>query len=122
MGDAFHAGGWGMYPTAIAGFVLVGCAIAYARGPDAARALLVRRLSLLTFLVGVLGTMAGVIKTCGHAATDPDLNRTLVTGLGESLNCVAFAVCSLVIANIATSIGAARLDKSRAELADPHQP
>lgn len=122
MGEAFRLGGWGMYPTAIAGFVLVGAAIAYARSPDAVRALLVRRLSLLTFLVGCLGTCAGVINTCRHAVENPDVNRTLVGGIGESLHCVAFAVCSLVVANIATSIGTARLDKDRAELADPHQP
>jgi hypothetical protein len=115
MGDAFRLGGWGMYPTAIAGLVLIFCALRYASAPDAMRALVVRRLSILTFLAGALGTCAGVIKTCTHAQLGD-----VVVGIGESLNCVGLALMTLVIAGIASTIGAARKAAPDAELTDPH--
>lgn len=117
MGEAFRLGGWGMYPTAIAGLVLIFCALRYASTPDAMRALVVRRLSMLTFLVGALGTVAGVIKSCTSA--EPALLGSVVIGIGESLNCLGLALVTLVIAGIATTIGAARRGANSAELADP---
>src|SRR5262245_19554125 len=110
MGEAFHQGGWGMYPTLIAGLVLVGCSVRYAQAPDAARALVVRRLSLLTFVVGCLGFTAGLIKTTTSAAELPpnEVLATLAMGFGESLNNVGMALGFLVVSLIATSIGAAR--------------
>ena len=59
--EAFHRGGWGMYPTAIAGTVLVVTAAHYAWRPG--RPSLVIGLGVLTFLVSCLGFVTGVIKT-----------------------------------------------------------
>ncbi len=118
MGEAFRLGGWGMYPTAIAGLVLIFCALRYASAPDATRALVVRRLSMLTFLAGSLGTVVGIINSCTHA--EPSQLGPVVIGIGESLNCLALALVTLVIAGIAMTAGAARKGAPDAELADPH--
>lgn len=127
MGEAFRLGGWGMYPTAIAGLVLVVSAVQYARSPDARRIHLVRCLSVLTALVGLLGFVAGVIKTllgAAQGAGDPrELAGWVVQGVGESLNCIGLAIGMLVMAWIAASAGAYRASGRRAvgaELSDPH--
>ncbi len=110
MGDAFHHGGWGMFPTTIFGLVLIGTAVRYAIAPDAARSLLVRRLSLLTFISGCLGFTVGCIKGFMAAAELPtaELGNIVVGGIGESLNNIALALCMLAIASIAMAVGAAR--------------
>jgi hypothetical protein len=122
MGDAFRMGGWGMYPTAIAGLVLIVCALRYAAGPDAGKALVVRRLQLLTFMVGCLGFCMGCIKS--FTAKTPEVTADFgaaLAGVGESLNCIALALVTMVIAGIASTVGASRIGKNGGgELTDPH--
>jgi len=119
MGDAVHHGGWGMYPTLVVGVVLVACAIRYARNPETGRGDLVRHLSRLTFLVGSLGTVTGTIKSFMSMEDTTPINYALV-GLGESLNCVAFGMCMMILAGIITAVGKARLKAAAADLTDPH--
>ena len=85
-------------------------AVRYALAPDANRAALVRRLSLLTFVVGCLGFTVGLIKTCLGAGqmAPPDLGAIVVQGFGESLNNVALALCMIVLAGIFACVGTAR--------------
>lgn len=110
MGEAFRLGGWGMYPTTIAGLVLIVTALRYAFAPDAARALVLRRLSILVFLTGCLGTVVGVMKTFLHATELPsaELGGVIVTGVGESLHNLALSLCMLVVGAICATVGAAR--------------
>ncbi len=98
-----------MYPTAIAGLVLVVAACRYAAGPDARRRRVVAALAMLTFLVSCLGFVTGVIKSFQTATTlDGDVGNVVVTGVGESLNNLGLGLVLLVIAGIATAIGVAR--------------
>ncbi len=120
MGNAFHLGGWGMYPTAVAVLVLVAASIRYALKPDARKNPLLRQLSLLSFTVGALGTVTGCIKAF-TAIEDPSQTFYAVIGLGEALNCVAFGICGVVLGGIFIAIGRARLaSKPGADLHDPH--
>ena len=122
MGEAFRLGGWGMYPTLIAGLVLVACAMRYALAPDTTRALIVRRLSLLTFLAGCMGFTSGLIRTLVNAPELPpdEFNKIIATGIGESLNNIGLALGLLIMSSIAMSIGAARTGRSdKAELHAP---
>jgi uncharacterized membrane protein YfcA len=125
MQEAFHHGGWGMYPTTIVGLVLVFAAVQYARQPDQRRLAIVRNLRLLTALVSLLGFTAGVIKSLMSAGGHGEIATVVVVGIGESLNNVGLGLGLLVNAAIITTIGAVRAGSSRtanAELADPHRP
>lgn len=120
MGDAFHHGGWGMYPTAIAVLVLVAASIRFALKPDARKNPLLRQLSLLSFVTGALGTTTGCIKAF-MSLDDTTPAYYAIVGLGEALNCVAFGICGVVLGGVFIAIGRARLaSKPAAELHDPH--
>jgi len=123
MMEAFRLGGWGMYPTLIAGVLLVTMAIRYARKPEREVPPLLRQLSILTALVGTLGFITGVIHTfiaCGGAAPN-EIPIYVVVGTGESLCNVGLALVMLVAARAATSYGAYRSgSRGPATLHDPH--
>jgi hypothetical protein len=127
MGESFRLGGWGMYPTALAGLVLVAAAFRCAHRPDAQRFRIVRHLSVLTGLVACLAFVSGVIRsfTCLDNLDPHDLGRPVI-GVGESLCNVGLGLVMLVIAWIATSVAAYRVganaNSEAAELTDPHGP
>jgi hypothetical protein len=112
-----------MYPTTIAGLLLVIAAIQYARQPDRRRIGIVRTLSVLTFLVSCLGFVTGLIKSFTAVANvDPhDVGTCVVMGVGESLNNIGLGLALLIVAAIATAIGRLRAGTS-ADLTDPHVP
>jgi hypothetical protein len=116
----FRIGGWGMYPTALFGIVTIGAAFGYAMRGEPHRLAVIRGLSVLTLLSGVLGFVTGCIKSYTAAAgADPkDLPGFVVGGTGESLANVALALCALIVAWILTTIGTARTPG--ATLTDPH--
>jgi hypothetical protein len=121
MTDAFHLGGWGMYPTTLFGIVLVISAARFAIGPEARRLATVRGLAFLTFLSGCLGFIAGTIKTftsLGGLDTK-DAPTVALIGVGESLNNVGLSLAMLGIVWIAVTIGSARGRGTAAELTDP---
>jgi hypothetical protein len=128
MGEAFHQGGWGMYPTSVIGILLVGAAIRFAWQPDRSRLGLIIWMQVLTLLVGGLGFFAGMIKTATHADETTTPTSTLIQGFGESLNNVALAVALVVMAGIAGALGLVRGRRAAARagggssLVDPFTP
>ena len=110
--EAFHLGGWGMYPTTIFGLVLVATAL---RHPTQ-RIALVRALSVLTALSGALGFVSGVIKSftsvAGLDAREAPI--AALVGVGESLCNIGLALGMLLAAWLAIAVARARGD--RAEL------
>ena len=124
MQEAFRLGGWGMYPTAFVGILLVLMALRFAANPARGRLPVVVALSVLTFVVGALGFVTGAIRTMITAGELPsgEVGKIVSIGLGESLHNVALAMCLLVMAGIATVIGLSRRgarDQSAAAV-DPH--
>ena len=107
--DAFHLGGWGMYPTTIIGLVLVATAL---RHPTQ-RIALVCTLSLLTALSGLLGFVTGVIKSfTSVAAVDArDAPVAALVGVGESLCNIGLALVLLIAAWLAIAVARARADR-----------
>src|SRR5262245_56843514 len=63
LGEAFHNGGWGMYPTAIFGILMVGASIAYAIRPERRFVPLQISLGIMTLVGGSLGFVTGLIKS-----------------------------------------------------------
>ena len=98
----------------------------YAARPDLRRLHVVKCLSVLTLLVSCLGFVTGVIKSftsIGDSTLD-DIGKVVVMGVGESLTNIGLGLVMLVMAWIATSIGATRsrptTRSTGAELRDPH--
>ena len=113
MTEAFHQGGWGMYPTLVIGLILLGNAFGFAIAPDARRRALVRTLASLTMLVASLGFVSGLIKSCIAADGAIDL---VIRGFGESLNNIGLGIGMLVTAGVATAIGVYRRGDAPADL------
>ncbi len=116
-----------MYPTTIVGVILVLGALQYARDPDPRRRNIVRSVGVLTLLTSCLGFTMGVIHSfvaAGHLEAS-ELGSVVVVGVGESMINIALGLGFLVIAWIATSIGALRTGSApgaRPDLTDPHRP
>jgi hypothetical protein len=117
MQDAFHAGGWGMYPTTLFGLVLLAFAVKYARDPNRRRLFLLRQLTVLVALSGTLGFVMGVIRTFMNMESE-QLHIAFI-GVGESLNNIALALCMMILSRIIMAFGAARDSGSPSELINP---
>jgi len=59
MSEAFHLGGWGMFPTTFIGLLLLAVAVQYARQPDQRRLHVIRHLNVLVGLSAMLGFVKG---------------------------------------------------------------
>lgn len=116
--EAFHMGGWGMYPTLMFGLLMLAASIRYAVSPERRFVPLQVSLGVLTLMAGALGFVTGVIKTFTLIGdVTPDKRWIWMLGVGESLNCIGLALVLSVLAALAASAGAYRL--SRAEGARP---
>src|SRR5690348_5351015 len=63
MSEAFHMGGWGMYPTLVFGILLVAASVRYAISPERRFVPLQVSLGILTLVGGGLGFITGTIKS-----------------------------------------------------------
>src|SRR5258708_19771874 len=106
MSEAFRLGGWGMYPTLLAGVVLVVAAVQYARSPDAGRLRVVRNLQALALLVGTLGFITGVIHgfTSIGELSPYSAGQLAIVCVGEALCCIGLALVTLAPSTIPTPI------------------
>jgi hypothetical protein len=113
MRDAFIAGGFGMYPTLIAGLALLATCLRYATRPESRYVPLMITLGLFTLFAGTLGFVSGVI-TCLRGYAGPLANVesiVLYLGIEESLHNVALALLLTTTSALAASIGAWRLSR-----------
>jgi len=120
MSEAFRLGGWGMYPTTLAGIILILSAWRFAWQPARARLAFVKWLGVLVALTSVLGFVTGCIKTflaAGQLAGN-DAIGVVITGIGESASNLGLGLCVLVLATIGIVVGHARKPE-RSELLDP---
>jgi len=112
MSDAFHQGGFGMYPTTLFGLLLLAATIRYALTPSPRFVPLLISLGILTMASGGLGFVAGLIKSVSAIGGVGAEQRWIwLLGLGESLNNVALALVLVTLGALAASIGALRLGR-----------
>ncbi len=112
----FPAGGFGMYPTLIFGFVLIALAIlSLVRGADGYHRQ-VRWFAALTVASGVLGTVTGLASTVHYAKTVPaaDELMTLAMGTEESLHNLVLAMILFVLGGLLAAIATMRSARARA--------
>lgn len=109
----FREGGWGMFPTALFGLVMLGVAARYALRPERRFVPLLLGLGVVTLSSGALGFVTGLITTFRYVGGVPEGQRWIaLVGIGESLVNVAFALCFIVLASLAASAGALRLARA----------
>jgi hypothetical protein len=115
MWQIFHDGGFGTFPTAIAGLLLLGVAARYAVRPESRWIPLQIALAVMTLSFGSASFVAGLITTSNGLSSrleHPGLIGAL--GFGESLNNLAIALGLIAIASIATTVGTARIARQAA--------
>ena len=108
--DFFKAGGWGMYPTSLFGFLLIAAAVVLALRPERRFAWLVVALGAVTQGSGMLGTSMGVITTFHYLGQVPEPKRLLIAAYGcaESLHNLVLSLILVVLASLIAAIAAAR--------------
>jgi hypothetical protein len=111
MSEFFKAGGFGMYPTLVFGFLLVACSILFMVRPEPRYLASLVGLGATTFCAGLLGTCSGVMNTFRYLDQVPAENRFMVAtaGVEESLHVMVLALFLLVIAGLFVSIGSVRV-------------
>jgi hypothetical protein len=113
MSDFFVAGGWGMYPTLLAGLGLLVASILYARNPERRYVPLMLALGMFTLFAGSLGFVTGFMAclssyggpAAGHEPT------YIAYGLQEALHNIVLALLMGMIAALFASVGAWRLSR-----------
>lgn len=111
--EAFHLGGWGMYPTLVFGLLMLAASTRYAISPERRFVPLQVSLGIMTLMGGSLGFVTGLIKTfTSMAEVKPDDRWFWMLGVGESLNCLGLALMLLVLASLASSVGALRIARA----------
>ena len=121
MQEAFHHGGWGMYPTTLFGLIMLGTAVLYAMRPTRRNMRIVKSLGALVMLSGLLGFVTGCIKGFTAVAELPpgEVGKIALVCVGESLNNVGLAFSLLILTTIITTLGTVRSANDKGELVDP---
>lgn len=119
--EAFIAGGWGMYPTLLAGLVLLGTCLRYASRPESRYVPLMIALGLFTLFAGCLGFITGIINMLhGYAGMQGEQQPAILYyGFQESLHNVALALLMTTASTLAASVGAWRLARQAQAAAAP---
>jgi hypothetical protein len=110
MSEFFTAGGFGMYPTLVFGFFLVGCSILFMVRSETRYLAPLLGLGACTASAGLLGLCSGVMNTLRYLKNVPADDRLMAIALGteESLHCLMLALILLVVAGIFVTIGTVR--------------
>lgn len=106
----FAAGGWGMYPTMVFGFLLLATTVLHALRPEPRFQRLVTTLGVLTIASGLLGTTVGICNSAHYIGKvpPPDQLKILAMGCAESLHNLVLALIIIVLAGLVTAAGALR--------------
>lgn len=110
MSEFFEAGGWGMYPPLVFGFLLIACSILFLFRPEPRYLASLVGLGACTGAASLLGFCSGVMNTLRYAlrVSADERFQVVASGCEESLHVVMLGLILLVVAGIFVSIGAVR--------------
>lgn len=111
----FSDGGFGMYPTALFGFLLITVSILWMIRPERRAGSLVAALFVGTIGSGVLGTATGLINTFRYLQHVPLAEQVAIGAQGgaESLNNLVLAMLLVVPSALMVAIAALRSAAAR---------
>jgi hypothetical protein len=106
----FTAGGWGMYPTMLFGFLLLATTGLHALRPEPRFPRLTGALGVATLASGVLGTTVGICRSAHYISQVPPAEQlqTLAMGCEESLHNLVLALIIIIVAALITAVSAVR--------------
>ncbi len=106
----FAEGRFGMFPTALFGFLALAVALMCALRPDERRQAVARHLAALTLLAGLLGTALGVGGTLRYVGQVPPEHQLEMASLGcaQSLNPLVLGLVLAVICGVLLVVGTLR--------------
>ena len=115
----YEAGGWGMYPTSLFGFLLVAASVVLLLRPERRFVPLVLGLGVVTLGSGVLSFCVGVVNTLHYLRRIAPEEQFKIAAIGcaESLHNVVLALMLTVLAALLASIGAFRASRAAASSA-----
>jgi len=107
----FEAGGWGMYPTSLFGFLLVAAGVVLVLRPQRRFARMVVALGVATAGSGVLSTAVGIVNSFYYLEQVPVERQLAIGALGcaESLHNLVLAMMLVVITALLAAAAALRL-------------
>lgn len=114
MSQFFTEGGFGMYPTLLAGLCLLVTCVQYARRPERRYVPLMVTLGLFTLLAGGLGFVTGVgssLRGLTEVPAGESATPYLFMGISESLHNLVLALVLSALAALFASLGAWRLSR-----------
>jgi len=106
--SAIQEAGWPIFPILGFGASTVVLSIRYALAPRRGRLSAIVGLSVLTLLLGVLGTSLGLMKAIEGVANNPDSRWLVMVGLKEALNNLVIALLLIAASTVLASAGASR--------------
>jgi hypothetical protein len=107
--EAFRLGGFGMFPTLLCGVLTIAVSVRYAVRPEKRFTPLLVSLNTMTLIAGLLGFVTGLISLGRYLGQQEKLDPAApFIGLGEALHNVGLALLLMMLAIIATAVGAFR--------------
>lgn len=112
----FEAGGWGMYPTSLFGFLLVAAGVLFLLRPERRFVPLVLGLGVVTLGSGLLSCSVGIVNTLHYLQhIEPARKLEVATiGFAESMHNVVLALILIVLSALIACIGAWRAARAAA--------
>lgn len=106
----FAAGGWGMYPTMVFGFLLLATTVLHALRPEPRFQRLSVLFGLATFASGLLGTLVGICNSAHYLGQVPpqDQLKTFALGCEESIHNLVLALIIVLLATLVAAGSAVR--------------
>lgn len=106
----FEAGGFGMYPTMLFGFLFIAAAAFHALRRDARHLRVAFALGVATFASALLGTSVGICTSVHYVkkVPPPEQFMTMWQGIEESLHNAVLGLIIIVIGALISAAGVMR--------------